>query len=257
MLIQMPRGSGRQPNLPDAADCSPFEAALRRDLASAPVVPYDATLGGWSKRAVDLTLTLLSAPIWGPLLIGVALWAKSRHSASVFEKHERVGYGCRLFACYSLRLNPPTAVVEPLRKDGDMALQWEELKRQADGSLTKWSRAMERLPQLWSVLRGDMALVGPRPLSRDQLAALKSGKRYYLSARPGVIGTSGVADADDANASHHKIYSMVWSHSTDALLAWDALSSLLQEGELWKPTRRVFRTGIKKDHPREPTTAAE
>ena len=78
------------------------------------------------------------------------------------------------------------------------------------------------------------------PLSREQLAALKSGKRYYLSMRPGVIGTSGIADANDANASEYKIYAMAWSHATDLLLVWDALSGLLEEGELWRPTTRVF-----------------
>lgn len=257
MLIQMPRESGGQPNLQNAADCSPFEAALRRDLATAPVVPYDTTLGGWGKRAIDIALVLVSAPVWLPVLAGAALWAKSRRVEPVFEKQERVGYGCKLFTSYLLRVKPPSATIELLHHTEEGALEWEELKRQADGSITKWARALERLPQLLSVLRGDMALVGPRPLTRQQLGALKSGKRYYLSMRPGVIGTSGVADANDANASEYKIYSMAWSHATDALLVWDALRSLLKEGELWKPTRRVFHMGAAKTFEPPESTAAE
>lgn len=240
MLIQMPRESGGPPASVDAAECSPFEAALRRDLASAPVVPYDSMLGGWSKRAIDLFLTLLTAPIWLPVLGVAVLWALARNKGPVFDKAERIGYGCKMFTCLTLRTKPPSAVIEQLHPNEDRARAWEELKRQADGSITKWTRALERLPQLLSVLRGDMALVGPRPLSREQLAALKSGKRYYLSMRPGVIGTSGIADANDANASEYKIYAMAWSHATDLLLVWDALSGLLEEGELWRPTTRVF-----------------
>jgi lipopolysaccharide/colanic/teichoic acid biosynthesis glycosyltransferase len=253
----MPREPGHQPSLRTAAECTPFEAALRRDLATAPVVPYDATLGGWSKRAIDLTLTILLAPVWIPLLAGVAIWARSRHSGPVFDKQERIGYGCRLFSCYTLRLQPPSAVIEPLHADADSAQHWEELKRRADGSMSKWSRALERLPQLLSVLRGHMALVGPRPLSRAELAALKSGKRYYLSARPGVIGTDGIVDAHDAEASQYKIYSMAWSHATDALLVWDALSGLMKKGELWRPTRRVLRAQAGGTAPEGKTPAAE
>lgn len=255
MLIQMPRESGRQPNSLDAAECSPFEAALRRDLATAPVVAYDSTLGGWSKRAIDLTLTLVTAPVWLAILAGAVIWVKIRYPGPVFQKEERIGYGCKPFTFRTLRIKPPSAVIKRLHPDQNCEAEWEELRRQADGSVAKWARALERLPQLLSVVRGDMALVGPRPLTHDQLAAVKSGKRYYLSARPGLIGTSGVADANDANASEYKIYAMAWSHATDLLLVWDALRGLLQEGELWKPTRRVFHVeGAKL---RAQSTAAE
>src|SRR5262245_20394785 len=107
MLIQMPRGSRDQQGAQNAGECSTFEAALRRDLASAPVVSYDATLGGWLKRGVDLTLTLLSLPVWAPVMLGAALVSKLRHPAPVFVSDERIGYGGRVFKCFTLRLDPP------------------------------------------------------------------------------------------------------------------------------------------------------
>jgi hypothetical protein len=127
MLIQMPRRSADQPGTSTAEDCTTFEAALRRDLASAPVVSYDATLGGWSKRAVDLTLTLLGAPVWAPVLAVAALVAKARHSAPVFISDERIGYGGRPFRCFSLRIDPPTAKIERLRVAGEPASAVEDL----------------------------------------------------------------------------------------------------------------------------------
>jgi hypothetical protein len=62
MLIQLPqKNSGQAKSSPDA-ECNAFEAALRRDLSSAPVISYDSVLGGVGKRALDVVLTLVSAP---------------------------------------------------------------------------------------------------------------------------------------------------------------------------------------------------
>lgn len=262
MLIQMPRGSVDRPGSPKADECSPFEAALRRDLASAPVVSYEAMLGGWPKRTLDFTLTLLSSPIWAPLLICLAVWAKERHPAPVFQAHERIGYGGRPFKYFTMRLAPPTAVVErlhPANESGseETAEPWTEIAGKADHRHAKWFRALERLPQLFNVLRGDMALVGPSPLTREQLGELRTAKRYYLSARPGLVGVSGVADAHDENASQYKIYALAWSHATDALILWDALLSLIDQGELWEPRRRVLKSREEPQPAQRRSSAAE
>lgn len=244
MLIQMPRGSSDQQGSQNAEECSPFEAALRRDLASAPVISYDSLLGGWSKRAVDLTVTILAAPLWLPMMTGAAVWSKIRHPAPVFRAQDCVGYGGRHFRCFTLRIAAPSAVIEPLRRseeaDEAQGGDWSTIAERAEDRRTKWRRALERLPQLFNVLSGDMALVGPSPLTREQLAPLRTAKRYYLSARPGVVGVSGVADADDDDASQYKIYALGWSHATDGLLLCDALRGLLDRGELWKPRRRIL-----------------
>lgn len=244
MLVQMPRGSSDQQGSQNAEECSPFEAALRRDLASAPVISYDPTLGGWTKRAADLMITVLAAPVWLPLLIGAAAWSKIRHPGPVLQAQDLVGYGGRHFRCFTLRMAAPSAVIEPLRRPNEAdeahAEDWSMIAERAEDRRTKWRRTLERLPQLFNVLMGDMALVGPSPLTREQLAPLRTAKRYYLSARPGVVGVSGVADAEDEDASQYKIYALGWSHATDGLLLGDALRSLLDRGELWKPRRRIL-----------------
>lgn len=246
MLIQMPRGSSDSPGSQNAEDCSAFEAALRRDLATAPVVSYEAVLGGGAKRAVDVTLTILSAPIWLPVLLGAAAWSKARHPSTVFQSSERIGYGGAAFNCFKLRLEPPSAVIETLHapKDGEAAPanDWTVIANQAEGPQTKWRRAVERLPQLFNVLRGEMSLVGPSPLAREALEPLKTAKRHYLSARPGVVGISSIVDADEEVASQYKVYALSWSLSADALILSDALRSLRNRGELWRPTR-VRRLG--------------
>jgi len=236
MLIQMPRGSDDLPGTQNAEVGDAFEAALRRDLASAPVISYESTLGGWSKRAFDIALTLLAAPIWLPVLLVVALWSKLRHPSPVFQSQEFIGYGGRAYQCNWLRLDPPSAVIEHIHGEEAPANDWMEIARKAEDGATKWRGALTRLPQLFNVLRGDMALVGPRPLTREALEPLKTAKRYYLSARPGIVGIESMADPVEPS-SQYKGYALSWSLMTDALIMWDALSSLRKQGTLWRPQR--------------------
>lgn len=239
MLIQMPRGSSDQPGTQNAEECNAFEAALRRDLASAPVISYDPVLGGFAKRAFDFTLTLLTLPVWLITLLFVAAWSKIKHPAPVFQSHERIGYGGRTFKCTTLRLEPPTASIAQLHpsKEEVPANDWNSIASRAETRREKWRRAFERLPLLFSVLAGNMSLVGPSPLTQEQLEPMNLGKRYYLSSRPGVIGISTIVDADEEQASQYKIYAFSWSLMTDIVILSDALRGLRDRGELWRPTK--------------------
>jgi lipopolysaccharide/colanic/teichoic acid biosynthesis glycosyltransferase len=246
MLIQLPGASSSQPGSRNAEGGSSFEAGLRRDLASAPIVSYDAMLGGVAKRAIDLALTLLTLPLWLPLLLTGAIWAKLRQGGRVFYAQEHIGYGGRAFRRFSLRLRPSAANVESLHpsvaSDLEGASDWATIAGRAETRRAKWGRVLERLPQLFNVIGGDMALVGPKPLSREQLEPLRSARRYYLSARPGVIGVSAIAAEDQEESGQYKIYALAWAISTDALIMWDALRSLWRRGELWTPGLRLAKS---------------
>jgi exopolysaccharide production protein ExoY len=240
MLIQMPRGPKGSPGTQNAEECSAFEAALRRDLASAPVISYDLVLGGVSKRVFDVVVTLLAAPVWLPMLLVAAAVSKLKHPAPVFYSEDRVGYGGRVFQCFKLRLEPPTATIAQLHapKQVDVpANDWSSIESKAESRREKWRRALERLPQMYNVLRGEMSLVGPSPLSQDELEPMKIGKRYYLSSRPGVVGVSTIIDTGEEQSSQYKIYAFSWSLMTDIVILSDALRSLRDRGELWRPTK--------------------
>lgn len=240
MLIQMPRGASGPPGTQNAEECSAFEAALRRDLASAPVISYDPVLGGVSKRVFDVAVTLLASPVWLLALAIAAATSKLKHPAPVFYAEDRVGYGGRVFRCFKLRLEPPTATIAQLHapKPSDVpANDWSAIQSKAESRREKWRHALERLPQMYNVLRGDMSLVGPAPLSQAQLEPMKIGKRYYLSSRPGVVGISTVVDTGEEPAMQYKIYVFSWSLMTDVVILSDALRSLRDRGELWRPTK--------------------
>jgi|CXWL01.1.fsa_nt_gi lipopolysaccharide/colanic/teichoic acid biosynthesis glycosyltransferase len=237
MLVQLPLGASHQaPEIPASEQGDAFETALRRDLASAPMVSYESVLGGWGKRALDLGLTLATSPIWLPTLSAVAAWKKLHASAPVFRTEESIGYGGRTFARFAFALSPPVAIVEQLRpRNDDKAHDLQSISRNAEDWRAKWRRVLEGLPQVLNVLCGDMSLVGPSPLTPEQLDVLKSAKRYYLSARPGLVGIAALAGEGEEESNQYKGYYLAWSLTTDALLAWDGLRSLRNRGALWTP----------------------
>jgi len=223
MLVQMPRGSttGGEPPGPTKAECTPFEAALRRDLANAPVVSYESLIGGWAKRAFDLVITFVTAPIWiVALLIGVII-ARLRHKTALFVAEDRVGYGGRSFQLMRLRMTPPSAVIEVLRPSAPPIVPIEKAETRA----AKWLR----------------------PLKREEVETLRTARRYYLSARPGVIGLGTGEGDDESVGGPYKLYALSWSIWHDLLIAWRAGRELRDRGELWRPALRLrFR-----DTPRE------
>lgn len=231
MLIQLPSGSGGQPGPQNADDTTTtFEAGLRRDLASSPIVSYDSMLGGWVKRALEFAITIVSLPLWAPLLLLSAGFVRLRNGAPAFIADERMGYGGRAYKCYSLQ------VARPLRENEAEENSAANDARVPPARSGKWSRMFERLPQLVNVIRGEMALIGPAPLTREQLEPMRSARRYYLSARPGVVDTSTIIGGSD-DPSQYKIYAMSWSITTDALIFWDALRSLFDKNHgLWRPS---------------------
>lgn len=234
MLIQLPSGSSDQPGPRNAEEGSPFEAGLRRDLASASIVSYDVMLGGVAKRAIDFAFAVLTLPLWLPVLAGSAAWAKLRHGGRVFVAEECIGYGGRPFRRLALRMQPPANVEAAASADEPL------LSDRAETQHGKWRNALERLPQFFHVIAGDMAVVGPRPLTRQQLEPLRTARRYYLSARPGVVGVGVVAAGNRDEASQYKTYAMAWAVTTDALILSDQLRSLCRPAfNLGKAIARV------------------
>ncbi|MBU2960055.1 sugar transferase [Citreicella sp. C3M06] len=182
------------------------------------------------KRALDLCLVLLAAPailiVLLPLMIAVAC-----DGGSPFYTQLRVGQGGRLYRMWKLRSMQPDAdrlLAEHLAANAEARAEWEHSQKLShDPRITAVGRiirktSMDELPQLWNVLRGDMSLVGPRPMM-DSQRALYQGRAYYR-LRPGVTGLWQVAARNQssfaARASFDTLYHRRLSLRQDlALLA--------------------------------------
>jgi exopolysaccharide production protein ExoY len=248
MLLQVPREPSNC-ETQHSTDGSAFEAGVRRDLAAASIVSYEPMLGGWRKRAFDLIVVVVTLPFWLTAMLIAILWSSFAIGGSVFSVDRCVGYGGRSFRRLHLRLTKPASEEPPPVSDEGESSQTlsEEVTQRA-----KWTRAFERLPQLLNVMRGDMSLVGPSALLQGNLDQLKSGRRHYLSARPGIFGINRLVDREHAE-SQFKAYTLSWSLMLDLLIIWDCVRGFRNRGRLWKPGLRLNKIvpGLALDRQRE------
>jgi lipopolysaccharide/colanic/teichoic acid biosynthesis glycosyltransferase len=171
------------------------------------------------KRALDVALVLLAAPVVLPVVLLIALFVM-RDGHAPFYWSERVGLNGRLFRMLKLRtmVHDADARLEAyLASDTAAAAEWagtQKLKH--DPRITGFGRmlrktSLDELPQLWNVLRGDMALVGPRPMMPNQ-RKIYPGRAYY-ALRPGVTGPWQVSDRNDCAFSRRADFDFDYNRS--------------------------------------------
>ena len=150
----------------------------------------------FGKRLFDVVFSgLIILAIFPLLLIGILLAALDGHTP--FFGHRRIGQQGRPFYCLKLRTMVQDAeaqLAHILESDPAAAAEWTTHHKLAnDPRITAQGQFlrmtfMDELPQLWNVLRGDMSLVGPRPVTRSELARYGSKLELVLSVRPGMTG---------------------------------------------------------------------
>jgi Undecaprenyl-phosphate galactose phosphotransferase WbaP len=189
-------------------------AARGRFLPREPII-LDRTglLGPGSrlfKRACDLLLVAVLGPlaILPGLLIALAIVIDSR--GPVFFAHRRVGEGRRSFRLWKFRsmVRDADALLERyLRRRPERASEWERAhKLKDDPRVTRVGRflrktSLDELPQLWNVLRGEMSMVGPRPIVAAEIAKYGPGFGLYSQVLPGLTGLWQVSGRNDTHYS--------------------------------------------------------
>jgi lipopolysaccharide/colanic/teichoic acid biosynthesis glycosyltransferase len=148
------------------------------------------------KRGLDLALLLLISPVVLPLLALAMLLARLDGGPGLFG-HVRVGRDGQTFTCWKIRTmhhDAAARLVALLCNDPAAARLWDSHgKLLRDPRITPIGRILRRLsidelPQFWNVLRGEMSLVGPRPVTAVELERYGARGRYYLACRPGITG---------------------------------------------------------------------
>ncbi|MBL8701923.1 MAG: sugar transferase [Alphaproteobacteria bacterium] len=159
------------------------------------------------KRVLDVIAALLILVAIAPLgvAIVVALW---REGGPLFYGHPRIGRGGRGFRCWKFRTMVPDAdrrLAELLARDEAARAEWaRDFKLRDDPRVTalgRWLRAtsLDELPQLYNVLRGEMSLVGPRPIVGAELSRYGDHAAAYLRCTPGLTGLWQVSGRNDVS----------------------------------------------------------
>jgi Undecaprenyl-phosphate galactose phosphotransferase WbaP len=195
--------SSSSPELHVVEDHLSASARMRRLVALRTGKPHIAT--PWGKRAFDivgaLVLAVIFAPIIGAIVLGIRLSGRP-----VLFRHSRIGLDGRVFECLKFRTMVPNAeqVLRKLLEDHpEIRDEWtQNHKLRDDPRITAIGRilrftSLDELPQLWNVLRGDMSLVGPRPIVRAELLRYGREASMYLSVKPGLTGLWQVKGRSD------------------------------------------------------------
>ncbi|MEL6613389.1 MAG: sugar transferase, partial [Bacteroidota bacterium] len=185
-----------------------------------------------AKRGFDLAVSGGLALFWGPVvgLLALAIWLEDRQSP--FYAQERIGLDDEPFHAWKLRtmVTDAEAVLErALAEDPALREEWDTFfKLEKDPRITRVGAflrktSLDELPQLYNVLRGDMSLVGPRPLPayhHDELDARVRALRARV--RPGITGlwqVSGRSDSGNAGMERwDPYYVRNWSPWLDAVI---------------------------------------
>ena len=163
-----------------------------------------------SKRAMDVALSAALLLLLLPVFLALAA-AVAADGGRVFYSHRRVGRNGRTFGCLKFRSMRPDAdrfLSDLLARDPAALAEWRAARKlRRDPRVTPVGRvlratSLDELPQLINVLRGEMSLVGPRPVVQEELEqhyAPAGAAADYLSVRPGLTGpwqVSGRSDMD-------------------------------------------------------------
>lgn len=169
------------------------------------VRPGNGFYKSYGKRVIDVALILFAAPFILPVVAIIALLANSK-DASAFYFQRRIGRGGKIFNLVKIRTmvpNAEAALEAYLASDPAARQEWDSTQKlKKDPRITKVGQFLRRssldeLPQLWNVLKGDMSLIGPRPMMVDQ-QKLYPGTAYY-ALRPGITGAWQVSDRNESS----------------------------------------------------------
>jgi exopolysaccharide production protein ExoY len=221
-----------------------FEMPTDADAAGRPMAidnacgPNPNPLGGWPKRALDLTVASTALLLALPLMLVVALLIKVISGGPVLFAHRRIGFNGRPFNCYKFRTMVKDAeqvLEEYLARDPRAAEEWRATQKlKHDPRITLLGQilrksSIDELPQLVNVLRGEMSCVGPRPVVSNELSRYGPLAEEYLKTRPGLTGLWQISGRDNVDYAGRVVldaeYVRNWSIGTDlVILAWTALA---------------------------------
>jgi exopolysaccharide biosynthesis polyprenyl glycosylphosphotransferase len=192
-----------------------------------------------AKRTLDLVGAGLLSVVALPVLVVLAAAIKLDSPGPVFFRQERIGREGRRFKLLKLR----TMVVDAEAKRGELLAESKDsgwLHLEHDPRITRVGRALrlmslDELPQLWTVLKGDMSLVGPRPLVAEEDRYVDGWARGRLDLTPGITGLWQVLGRStipfDEMVKLDYLYVTNWSLWGDVRLILRTLPAVLKTGQ--------------------------
>ncbi|WP_042859229.1 undecaprenyl-phosphate galactose phosphotransferase WbaP [Dickeya sp. NCPPB 3274] len=192
------------------------------------------------KRVFDTIGSLTIIILLSPLLMYISYKVRQDGGRALYG-HERIGQGGKSFKCLKFRsmvTNSKEVLAELLASDPEARSEWDAtFKLKNDPRITRIGHflrktSLDELPQLFNVLRGEMSLVGPRPIIAAELERYSDEVDYYLLSKPGMTGlwqVSGRSDVDYATRVYLDAwYVKNWSMWNDVAILFKTVGVVLK-----------------------------
>jgi exopolysaccharide production protein ExoY len=211
-----------------------------RSVLRVAAIGSPAPVGMTLKRTVDIVLALSGIILLAPLLIICFTVTALTSPGPALFRHRRVGFNGKHFHCFKFRTmvtDAPERLRKLLESDPSAAAEWATNRKlrndpriTAIGGILRKS-SLDELPQLFNVLKGDMSIVGPRPVTDDELERYASSVNAYLSCRPGITGLWQVSGRSTTTYNKRvacdTFYARNWSMALDVKIIAVTIPALL------------------------------
>nr|WP_083916018.1 sugar transferase [Methylobacterium sp. B34] len=211
-------------------------------LPEAPFVARGLRLDSAAKRSLDVSVAATALSLLLPLLllIAVMIWATDR-KAPIF-RHMRIGRDGRRFGCLKFRsmiANGDAVLAAHLAANPQARAEWAATHKLSDdpritpiGHVLR-KTSLDELPQLWNVLRGEMSLVGPRPIVQAEVARYGRAFPTCFAVPPGVTGLWQVSGRSNTTYAERVAldldYATRWSLRRDLLIMLRTIPAVLEQ----------------------------
>ena len=178
-------------------------------------------------RALDLIVAAAALILLSPALVLIAAVVALERQGPILFRHTRIGKNGRLFTVYkfrSMRGDSDRILADHLRKNARAAAEWAQAhKLKNDPRVTALGEflrksSLDELPQLINVLRGDMSIVGPRPIVAAEIPRYGRMFKCYCSVRPGITGIWQVSGRSDISYRRRVAMDAIYSRRKSVLL---------------------------------------
>jgi exopolysaccharide production protein ExoY len=211
-----------------------------RDVLHFSAKGFSTPVGMTFKRTVDIVLALSGIVLLAPLFVICFFMTAVTSPGPVLFRHRRIGFNGKHFDCLKFRtmvVDAPERLRHLLESDPLAAAEWATNRKLRDdpritaiGAILRKS-SLDELPQLFNVLKGDMSIVGPRPVTDEELERYASSIGAYLSCRPGITGLWQVSGRSTTTYTKRvacdTYYARNWSMALDAKILVVTIPALL------------------------------
>ena len=178
----------------------------------------------FGKRLLDVVLSACALAVLSPVLLVLAILVRCKLGSPVIFCQERPGKDERIFRLYKFRSMTDA-------RDGAGNLLPDEERLTKFGRLLR-STSLDELPELWNILKGDMSIVGPRPLLVKYLPLYSEEQRRRHDVRPGLTGLAQVEGRNSISWEERfaldTVYVTQYSFRMDVRIAWKTVGKVLR-----------------------------